>query len=215
MNGMSLHPYPKGATTGCQISIPPFDMTSHPITSLPCTDRIRRKMVMVPDHIHDQKIVEDKRKTSNERTSNDRRTVFQSHKIDDEASSKTHLDRLMHTVVASEFKIFFHRKTRCRNTIFSPKTPEVFPVQTIVFQNPVLRINHGVNNDVSTVLLSSYNKRNNNRTKTKQNKTNTRTHTRPKTKPNVTQSESTRKQRPTVSANPHLHVEGRRMKKRK
>ena len=174
MNGMSLHPYPKGATTGCQISIPPFDMTSHPITSLPCTDTIRRKMVMVPDHIHDQKIVEDKRKTSTERYP---MTVRLSKpKIDDEASSKTHLGRLMHTVVTSEFKIFFHRKTRCRNTIFSPKTPEVFPVQKIVFQNPVLRINHGVNNDVSTVLLSSYNKRNNNRTKTKQNKTNTHTH---------------------------------------
>ena len=49
-------------------------------------------------------------------------------------------------------------------------------------------------------------------TTTKQNK---HTHTRPKTKPNVTRSESTRKQRPTVSANPHLRVEGRRMKRKR
>ena len=41
MNDMSLHPYPKGAPTGCQISIPPFDMTSHPLTSLPGTDTNR------------------------------------------------------------------------------------------------------------------------------------------------------------------------------
>ena len=52
-------------------------------------------------------------------------------------------------------------------------------------------------------------------TTTEQNKTNTHTHTRPKTKPNVTQSESTRKQRPTVSANPHLREEGRRMKRKR
>jgi hypothetical protein len=31
MNGMSLHPYPKGVPTGWQISIPPFDMASHPL----------------------------------------------------------------------------------------------------------------------------------------------------------------------------------------
>ena len=43
----------------------------------------------------------------------------------------------------------------------------------------------------------------------------THTHTRPKTKPNVTRSESTRKQRPTVSANPHLREEGRRMKRKR
>ena len=52
-------------------------------------------------------------------------------------------------------------------------------------------------------------------TTTEQNKTNTHTHTRPKTKPNVTRSESTRKQRPTVSANPHLREEGRRMKRKR
>ena len=51
-------------------------------------------------------------------------------------------------------------------------------------------------------------------TTTEQNKQ-THTHTRPKTKPNVTRSESTRKQRPTVSANPHLRVEGRRMKRKR
>ena len=63
------------------------------------------------------------------------------------------------------------------------------------------------------MLLSSYNTRNNNNNnnKTKQ----THTHTRPKTKPNVAQSESTRKQRPTVSVNPHLREEGRRMKRRR
>ena len=52
-------------------------------------------------------------------------------------------------------------------------------------------------------------------TTTEQNKQTTHTHTRPKTKPNVTQSESTRKQRPTVSANPHLREEGRRMKRKR
>ena len=51
-----------------------------------------------------------------------------------------------------------------------------------------------------------------NKTTTEQNK---HTHTRPKTKPNVTRSESTRKQRPTVSANPHLRVEGKRMKRKR
>ena len=80
----------------------------------------------------------------------------------------------MQNVVTSKFKIFFHRKTRCRNTIFSPKTRGLSSTK-LVFQNPVLRINHGVNNDVSTVLLSSYNKQNNNN-RTKQ--THTRTHTR-------------------------------------
>ena len=40
----------------------------------------------------------------------------------------------------------------------------------LVFQNPVPRINHGVDNDISTVLLSSYNKQNNNRTKQNKNK---------------------------------------------
>ena len=56
------------------------------------------------------------------------------------------------------------------------------------------------------------------KTTTEQNKTKTKqthTHTRPKTKPNVARSESTRKQRPTVSANPHLRVEGRRMKRKR
>ena len=41
------------------------------------------------------------------------------------------------------------------------------------------------------------------------------THTRPKTKTDVAQLESTRKQRPTVSANPHLREEGRRMKRKR
>ena len=117
----------------------------------------------------------------------------------------------MHSVVASKFKIFSVAKTRCKNTRLSPKTPKVFPVLNSSSKNPVPRINHGVNNDVSTVLLFSYNEQ----TTTEQNKTNTHTHTRPKTKPNVTQSESTRKQRPTVSANPHLRVEGRRMKRKR
>ena len=54
----------------------------------------------------------------------------------------------------------------------------------------------------------------NTNTTTEQNK-HTHTHTRPKTKPNVARSESTRKQRPTVSANPHLREEGRRMKRKR
>ena len=63
--------------------------------------------------------------------------------------------------------------------------------------------------------LPTTNKTTREQNKTKQNITNTHTHTRPKTKPNVTQSESTRKQRPTVSANPHLRVEGRRMRRKR
>ena len=54
-----------------------------------------------------------------------------------------------------------------------------------------------------------------NETTTREQNKQTHTHTRPKTKPNVTQSESTRKQRPTVSANPHLREEGRRMKRKR
>ena len=45
----------------------------------------------------------------------------------------------------------------------------------LVFQSPALRVNHGVDNAISTVLLSSYNKQ----TKQQQkNKTNRHTHTR-------------------------------------
>ena len=106
---------------------------------------------------------------------------FQKLTVDDKASSETHLVRLMHNVVTSKFKIFSVAKARCWNTRLSPKTPKVFPVLSSVFQNPVPRINHGVDTDISTVLLSSYNKQNNN-SRTKQNK---HTHTRPKTKPNV------------------------------
>ena len=57
-----------------------------------------------------------------------RRTRLPKHKVDDKASSKTHLVRFMHSVVTSKFKIFSVAKTRCRNNRFSPKTPEVFPV---------------------------------------------------------------------------------------
>ena len=35
----------------------------------------------------------------------------------------------------------------------------------LVFQSPALQVNHGVDNAISTVLLSSYNKQSNNRTK--------------------------------------------------
>ena len=117
MNGMSLHPYPKGGLTGCQISIPPFDMTSHPLTSLPDTDtnQISAENVHVPDHIHDQKISTEVR-------------VLPKLTVDDKASSKTHLVRLMHNVVTSKFKIFSVAKARCWNTRLSPKTPKVFPV---------------------------------------------------------------------------------------
>ena len=48
--------------------------------------------------------------------------------VDDKASSKTHLVRLMHNVVTSKFKIFSVAKARCWNTRLSPKTPKVFPV---------------------------------------------------------------------------------------
>ena len=121
MNDMSLHPYPKGAPTGCQISIPPFDMTSHPLTSLPGTltslpdTRTWKKNVHVPDHIHDQKMSKEVR-------------GLPQLTVDDKASSKTHLVRLMHNVVSSKFKIFSVAKARCWNTRLSPKTPKVFPV---------------------------------------------------------------------------------------
>ena len=141
--------------------------------------------------------------------------VLPKRKVDDKASSKTHLVRLMHNVITSKFKIFSVAKARCWNTRLSPKTPKVFPVPSSSSKNPVPRINHGVDNDISTVLLSSYK---NKTTTTEQNKTNAHTHThtqRPKTKPNVARSESTRKQRPTVSANPHLRKEGRRIKRKR
>ena len=117
MNGMSLHPYPKGGLTGCQISIPPFDMTSHPLTRFQIWIPLEypQKNVHVPDHIHDQKMSTEAR-------------VLPKRKVDDKASSKTHLVRLMHNVVASKFKIFSVAKARCWNTRLSPKTPKVFPV---------------------------------------------------------------------------------------
>ena len=117
MNGMSLHPYPKGAHIGRQISIPPFDMTSHPFTSLPGTDT-------------NQISAEKCSRSRSHPLSKDiqRSTRLPKHKVDDKASSKTHLVRFMHNVVTSKFKIFSVAKTRCRNTSFSPKTPEVFPV---------------------------------------------------------------------------------------
>ena len=67
---------------------------------------------------------------------------------------------------------------------------------------------HGVDNAITTVLLSSYNKRT-----TQQQQTHP--HTRPRTKTDVARSESTWKQRQTVSANPHLREEGRRMSETK
>ena len=120
MNGMSLHPYPKGGLTGCQISIPPFDMTSHPLTRFQIhshhfTSIPGRKNVHVPDHIHDQKMSTEAR-------------VLPKRKVDDRASSKTHLVRFMHNVLTSKFKIFSVAKARCWNTRLSPKTPKVFPV---------------------------------------------------------------------------------------
>ena len=121
MNGMSLHPYPKGAHTGCQISIPPFDMTSHPLTRFQIRIPIKypQKNVHVSDHIHDQKM-------SKEVATEVR--VLPKLTVDDKASSKTHFVRLMHNVVTSKFKIFSVAKARCWNTRLSPKTPKVFPV---------------------------------------------------------------------------------------
>ena len=116
MSGMSLHPYPKGAHTGCQISIPPFDMTSHPLTSrYGYQSNIRRRMFTF------QIISMIKRISTEVR-------VLPKFTVDDKASSKTHLVRLMHNVVTSKFKIFSVAKARCWNTRLSPKTPKVFPV---------------------------------------------------------------------------------------
>ena len=125
MNGMSLHPYPKGARTGCQISIPPFDMTSHPLTSLPDTltslpdtdtSQISAENVHVPDHIHDQKNVHRSTLTvqiTSMITISKEVHVLPKLTVDDKASSKTHLVRLMHNVVTSKFKIFSVAKARC------------------------------------------------------------------------------------------------------
>ena len=110
-------PLPKGCSTGCQISIPPFDMTSHPLTSLPGTDTNRifaEKCSRSRSHPWSKDI--------------QRSTRLPKHKVDDKASSKIHLVRSMHSVVTSKFKIFSVAKTRCRNTRLSPKTPKVFPV---------------------------------------------------------------------------------------
>ena len=115
MSDMSLHPYPKGSLTGCQISIPPFDMTSHPLARFQIS--VPEKNVHVPDHIHDQKMSKEVR-------------GLPKLTVDDKASSKTHLVRLMHNVVTSKFKIFSVAKARCWNTRLSPKTPKVLPVQS-------------------------------------------------------------------------------------
>ena len=120
------------------------------------------------------------------------------------ARCRKHLHSKNQQTLHNKAIIFFKEFRRLSSTKF-------------VFQHPALRINHGVNNDISTVLLSSYNKQNNNKTKqhNRTEQTHTHTHTRPKTKTNVARSESTRKQRPTVSANPHLHKEGRRVKRKR
>ena len=78
----------------------------------------------------------------------------------------------MHNVVTSEFKIFLSRNPDVGIPDSVQRLLRSFQYQTRL-PNPVLRINHGVNNDVSTVLLSSYNKRNNNN-RTKQTNTHTR-----------------------------------------
>ena len=88
-------PLPKGCSRRASNFHTPFrhDISSNHITTMyGSSDHIRRKMLMVPDHIHDQKIVKEER--------------LPKHKVDDEASSKTHLGRFMHNVVTSEFKIF-------------------------------------------------------------------------------------------------------------
>ena len=160
---MSLHPYPKGAPIGRQISIPPFDMTSHPFTSLPGTDtnRISAEKCSRSRSYPWSKDIQGS-------------TRLPKHKVDDNASSKTHLVRFMPNVVTSKFKI---------SSVAKPDVGIPDSVQRLlglsstklVFQNPVPRINHGVDNDISTVLLSSYNKqKKQQQNKTKQ--TNTHTH---------------------------------------
>ena len=93
--------------------------TWHLIHSHHCQVRIPikypQKNVHVPDHIHDQKMSTEAR-------------VLPKRKVDDRASSKTHLVRFMHNVLTSKFKIFSVAKARCWNTRLSPKTPKVFPV---------------------------------------------------------------------------------------
>ena len=80
--------------------------------------RCPQKYVHGSGHIHDQNI---QRSTPEVR-------VLPKYKVDDRASSKTHLVRFMHNVVTSKFKIFSVAKARCWNTRLSPKTPKVFPV---------------------------------------------------------------------------------------
>ena len=92
------------------------------------------------------------------------------------ARCRKHLHSKNQQTLHNKAIIFFKEFRRLSSTKF-------------VFQHPVLRINHGVNNDISTVLLSSYNKQNNNKT-TQQNRTNTHTH--------ETQDED---QRSTIGAN--------------
>ena len=135
MNGMSLHPYPKGGLTGCQISIRPFDMTSHPLT---------RFQIRIPIKYPQKKC---SRFRSYPWSKDIHRSTFtvqvtfmtkiskEVHVLpklmpDDKASSKTHLVRFMHNVVTSKFKIFSVAKARCWYTRLSPKTPKVLPVRS-------------------------------------------------------------------------------------
>ena len=163
---------PKGVPIGCQISIPPFDMTSHQLVSLPGTDthsNILRKMFT----FQITSMIKRYPKTEEGQS----KTVLLStlSKMEDEVIIQNS-SRLTHAQCRSfaNSKIFSVAKTRYKNTRLSPKTSKVFPALSSSSKNPVPRINHGVNNDISTVLLFSYNKRNNNN-KTKQNK-HTHTH---------------------------------------
>ena len=143
MNGMSLHPYPKGGLTqGVKFPYPLstwhliHSLAFHTFTSLPDMDTTR---------ISAEKCLRSRSYPWSKYPKNCNRSTFtvqitfmiktskEAHVLpkltaDDKASSKTHLVRLMHNVVASKFKIFSVAKARCWNTRLSPKTPKVFPV---------------------------------------------------------------------------------------
>ena len=127
MNGMSLHPYPKGAPVGRQISIPPFDMTSHPLTSLPCTDTnsiwwSAEKCSCSRSHSWSK---DSRRLTKNSQRQTNCLTKPQNRWWSIIQNSSRSIHAQCRNFWIQNLSV---AKTRCRNTRFSPKTPEVFPV---------------------------------------------------------------------------------------
>ena len=140
---------------------------------------IDRKISLIPDHFrspkNSQRIIrrssktKDRDETPSQNPSRLARTQcckFQTRKPF-RSETKVKLTQLQswqsswHTMLQAQILV-----TRCRNPNSVHRLQSLSSTKS-VFRLPALRKNHGINNDRSTVLLSSYNKQNNT---TKQNK---------------------------------------------